>query len=68
MGVNIAVGALLAVLPKDYMKRAIDAVIDVAEDAVKATDNKLDDLIVNPLCKAARNILDVPDNDDPAEA
>lgn len=64
--VTSILGTLLSLLTPEIFKSALDAALDKIEDAVAASPNKVDDAIVLPLCKKARQLLDVPDNDNPA--
>lgn len=57
------VSALIAMLPKDIAKKAVDALLDKIEDAVVASSSPIDDKIVLPLCKLIRNTFDIPDED-----
>ncbi|HHJ14277.1 MAG TPA: hypothetical protein ENJ79_07850 [Gammaproteobacteria bacterium] len=54
---------LLGLLDEDTLKRAADAVLDAAEDAVKGSKSGMDDAIVLPLLGAIRTAFDIPDND-----
>ena len=54
---------LLSLLSKDVFKKAVDALLDKIEEHVVNSPNKLDDAIVLPLCRKARKLLDVPDDD-----
>lgn len=55
---------LLSALTPEMMKRAVDAVLDVAEKAVAESETKLDDTIVLPLIALIRNSFNIPDNDE----
>lgn len=57
------VSALIAMLPKDIAKKAVDALLDKIEDAVTASATPIDDKIVLPLCKLIRDSFDIPDED-----
>jgi hypothetical protein len=41
----------------------IDSALDYVEDSVAASESKLDDAVVLPLCSLVRKVLNVPDND-----
>jgi len=41
----------------------VDSALDYVEDSVVASENKLDDAVVLPLCSLVRRVLNVPDND-----
>ena len=55
--------AVLGLVTPDVAKQAVDAALDVVEDKVKDTKNKIDDVVVLPLCGAIRSWFDIPDND-----
>jgi hypothetical protein len=57
---------LLAQLDEATMKRAADGLLDVIEDAVESTPNKIDDAVVLPLVRKLRQAFDVADLDDDA--
>ena len=57
------VSALIAMLPKDIAKKAVDALLDKIEDAVTASATPIDDKIVLPLCELIRDSFDIPDED-----
>jgi len=54
---------LLKVLSPETLRNAVDAMLDVVEDAVAESSNVLDDTVVLPLCKLIRSTFNVPDND-----
>jgi len=54
---------LLGMLSPEMMKRGVDALLDVAEDAVAKSETKVDDKIVTPLIESIRNTFDIPDDD-----
>ncbi len=54
---------VLEQLNSDVLKKVIDTGLDVVEDKVAQTPNKIDDAIVLPLCKKIREAFDIPDND-----
>jgi len=54
---------VLRAIPDDLEKKAIDAALDVIENAVADSKNKIDDMVVLPLCKILRRTFDVPDDD-----
>jgi len=55
--------ALMTVLKPEYLKRMADFLIDLAEEAVNKSENKVDDMIVLPLCELVRKTFDIPDED-----
>jgi hypothetical protein len=42
----------------------IDAGLDWIENNIEATENKIDDMVVLPMCSLVRTVLNVPDNDE----
>jgi len=54
---------LLGLFPPELLKGFVDSLIDLIEDAVAKSENKLDDQIVLPLCDMIRSAFDIPDND-----
>ena len=54
---------LFYVLGNDLRIIFIDAGLDYIEDAVIASENKIDDAVVLPACKLVRTVLNIPDND-----
>lgn len=54
--------ALLGSLKPQMLKDVIDKVLDFIEDKVVASDNKIDDMVVLPLCKLIREALNIPDD------
>ena len=59
------VTAILSLLDDQTVKEFIDAGFDRIEDLVKASDNKIDDAVVLPMMAKIRQIIGVPDNDEP---
>jgi hypothetical protein len=51
----------------ERMKAILDGAFDVIENKVAATTSTLDDILVLPVIRKLRELLDVPDNDQPAE-
>ena len=54
---------ILEQLSPDVLKKVVDVGLDIVEDKVAQTPNKIDDAIVLPLCKKIREAFDIPDND-----
>jgi hypothetical protein len=52
------------IIPKDVLKKALDAFLDVIENHVKETGTKLDDVIYGKLIGIIRTVGDIPDNDE----
>lgn len=50
-------------LPVEIAKKAVDAALDVIEDEVAKTPNKIDDVIVLPIIAILRKAANIPDND-----
>lgn len=48
-------------LPMEIAKKAADAALDVVEEEVKKTPNKIDDIIVLPLIQILRKFAKIPD-------
>lgn len=61
--INLLMPTLLALIPDDIMKVAIDKLIDSIEDAIAKSPTKVDDALVLPMLSALRVKLQVPDND-----
>lgn len=51
--------SLIRILPKDIVKKGIDNLLDVIEDAVAKSSNKWDDSIVLPLLSELRKQIGV---------
>ena len=54
--------AILGSLSKEKFNSIVDGLLDVIEEKVKATPNKIDDAVVLPLCTKVRELLDVNDD------
>jgi hypothetical protein len=54
---------LFSMLTPELLRRGVDALLDVIEEAVEKSPNKIDDIVVLPLCKLIRNTFDIPDED-----
>lgn len=57
------VEVVLTLLSDKVMKQVVDAFLDLIEDAVENSENKVDDAVVLPICKRIRETFNVPDND-----
>jgi len=55
------VQVLLTVLPGSVMKRGLDALLDIVEQSVKDSSNRIDDQLLLPLCAKIREELDIPE-------
>lgn len=64
-GLAALMSALLRYLTPDIIRKGIDKFLDVVEDAVAKTPNKIDDVIILALINNIRTALDIPDNDQP---
>lgn len=51
-------------LSPEQLKEWADKGLDKIEDAVEATANPYDDMVVLPACKLIRTSFTIPDNDD----
>lgn len=61
--ISALVQTLLLLLDGPTVKRALDALLDIAEEAAVRSDNQIDDLIVLPLCAKVREELQIPEFD-----
>lgn len=57
------VGMLLERVKSEEVKKWIDAGIDLLEDKIVETPNKVDDMVVLPVLKILREAMSIPDND-----
>lgn len=55
--------ALLMFLSPEVMKKGLDGLLDIIEDAVINSETEMDDVIVLNLCNQVRRAFDVADND-----
>jgi len=55
--------SLLKAIDPQTLKDGMDALLDVVEDKVQSSENKIDDTIVLPICSLIRQAFDIPDND-----
>lgn len=60
--IGTIVSGLVSALPDDIVKKGIDDLLDVVEDAVAKTSTKIDDMTVLPLIQVLRHQLDIPDD------
>ena len=61
--INLLMPTLLALIPDDIMKIALDKLIDSIEDAIAQSETRIDDALILPILSALRVKLQVPDND-----
>jgi hypothetical protein len=57
------VSVLFGTLKPDLLREVVDTVLDVVEKRVTDTPNKVDDVLVLPLCATIRNAFNIPDDD-----
>ena len=62
--VSQIISTVLSLLPKEKFKEIVDALLDVIEDKIEASETKIDDMVILPLIKKVRELLDIPDDDD----
>lgn len=62
IAVNLITVVLKMLSPEVLMKVA-DRLLDAIEDAVKDSENKIDDMLVLPLCGKVREAFQIEDND-----
>ena len=58
------IGIVMTMLKPEHVNDLVDTILDWIEERVAASDNKIDDALVLPLCNTIRTALNVPDNDD----
>jgi hypothetical protein len=63
--ISFLITALLPFLTTEVIKKGIDAFLDVIEDAVANSENKIDDTIVVPLINKIREALNITDDEYP---
>ena len=61
--VSQIISTVLSLLPKEKFKEIVDALLDVIEDKIEASETKIDDMVILPLIKKVRELLDIPDED-----
>jgi len=61
--IMMAVTFFLERLDSEDVKKWIDFGLDLIEDKVKASPNKLDDSLVLPIVRVIRDAVSIPDND-----
>lgn len=57
------VSILTSMLTPEMLRKAVDGILDVIEEAVKESKTKIDDTVVMPLVVAVRSAFDIPDDD-----
>jgi len=65
--VMFAIGFVIEKLDEETIKLFLDFGLDLLENAVESSENKIDDQLVLPVCKIIRDSLKIEDNDDPKE-
>jgi hypothetical protein len=63
MAINAGVQSILAMASDEVVKAGMDALLDKIEDAVEASENQVDDMVVLPMCRRVRELMDIPDDD-----
>ena len=61
--VELLMPILLSMLTPEVIKKAIDSLLDIAEDAAQDSSNTIDDKTVLPFCALIRAALNIPDDD-----
>ena len=61
--VKYLMSMILENLPEEAVKKILDKMINVVEEHVESTENKIDDALVLPTCAFIRNIFAISDND-----
>jgi hypothetical protein len=61
--INQIITMILSLLPQEKFKDVVDSILDVLEDKIAESENKVDDALVIPLINKVRELLNVPDND-----
>jgi hypothetical protein len=56
-------GMIMDRLQSEDLKKWVDYALDMIENKVKESPNKLDDMIVLPIIQLGRSTFDIPDND-----
>ena len=64
MLIKQAVTMLLTMLSPNVLRTAIDAILDIVEDAVTKSETTVDDTVVLPVIEMLRATFNIPDNDD----
>jgi len=57
------VNVLIMSLSPEVLKKGLDYLLDLAEQSVARSENRLDDAVVLGLCQQIRRAFDVPDDD-----
>jgi len=65
-GIVSGLSVLLQTLPDEIRVPMMDQFLDNIEDAVAATETKVDDAIIGGACAFLRRQYNIPDNDPPA--
>ena len=58
----VLIGQLLKLLTPELAKKMADKLLDTVEDAIRKSENKLDDIFL-PVIYVIREAFNVPDND-----
>jgi len=62
--IEMLLGFVLKQLSPDQLKEFGDMALDFIENKVQASESKLDDALVLPICNMIRSTFDIPDGDD----
>lgn len=62
--ISSLISVILGQLSGETFRKVIDGLLDKVEESVIGSSNKIDDIVVLPLCKKVRELLNVPDDDD----
>jgi len=64
MVIKAAVDILLKFCTPEVIKPAADAILDIVEDSVAKSENKMDDMLVLPLCRHLRETFNIAEEYD----
>lgn len=64
--ITMMINTLLMALSPELLKTAVDALLDIIENAVAKSPTTIDDKIVLPLVSLIRDTFGIDDNDVPA--
>ena len=59
------VSMVLAAASPEVFRSLADGILDIIEDACAKSTNKIDDMVILPMCQKARDTFNIPDNDFP---
>lgn len=61
--IKALVETVLTFASPTLMKQVADGILDLIEDTVINSQNKMDDMVVLPLCQRCREVFNVEDDD-----